>query len=86
MRPTVLDRPLQLEHFELANRNVADGQVRIERQRRLVAELQQAGRDADQALVLLSELHKSLALHIQRRDRVLCELGMTLGALARVDK
>jgi hypothetical protein len=75
MHPMFLDRPFQLEHLELTNRNVADGHVRIERQRRLVANLQQAGRDADQALILLSELQKSLALHIQRRDRILCEQG-----------
>ena len=76
MHPMILDRPLQLEYLELTNRHVAEGQKRIERQRGFVVRLQEAGRDADQALILLSEFQQSLALHIQRRNRILSDLGM----------
>jgi hypothetical protein len=77
MQQTILDRGLGLEHLELANRHVAAGQERLERQRRLVARLQDAGRDTDQALVFLSELEQTLALFTQTRNRLLSDLGMT---------
>jgi hypothetical protein len=76
MRPIFIDRRHTQEYLELTNRHVVECEKRIERQRRLAAKLQRGGRDAGQALTLLCELQKSLALHIQRRDRMLCELGM----------
>jgi hypothetical protein len=77
MQQSILDRGLELEHLELANRHMAEGQERFERQRRLVARLQEAGRDTKQALILLSELEQTLALFTQTRDRILGNLGMT---------
>lgn len=76
MDRTTLGPALELEHLELANRHVAEGQERIERQRRLVARLQKVGGDTDQALVLLYEFEQTLALHVQSRNLILGNLGM----------
>jgi hypothetical protein len=64
-----------LEHLAEAQQHVAQGQERIQKQRAIIADLERDGHDTGQASALLKTLLNIQALHEQRRDRALRELG-----------
>ena len=69
------DRATALRGLERANRQVAEGCRRVERQAALTVDLERDGHDTVQAKELLEQLKTTLALQIEHRDRILQELG-----------
>jgi uncharacterized membrane protein len=74
---SALDTEKFREHLALANKHVAQGRQRVERQAALFAKLESGGHDITQAKALLEQLRHTLALQIETRDRILRELGET---------
>jgi hypothetical protein len=70
----IIDRALAREHLELAERHVAEGQLRVIAQLALVAKLERRGLKIKEANTLLHRLEETLALHVQHRDRIAQEL------------
>ena len=69
-----MDRAILLDHLALAERHVAEGDRHLMRQREIVAEIEEAGRDSALARGLLLTFEGSQATHIADRDRLLREL------------
>ena len=69
-----MKRQLLEEHMAMSDRHVALGAQHIERQRKLVAELERDGHDTALAKWLLRQLEELQVLHIQTRDRLREEL------------
>ena len=65
MNRAVIERQL-----EIVERHVALGAARIERQRELIAELEQNGEDAGEARLLLSGFEDLHRLHLAECDRL----------------
>jgi hypothetical protein len=63
------------EHLALAREHIEQGEKSIERQRRVVADLQNDGHAASQACKLLTQFQELQALHIADRDRLERELA-----------
>jgi len=63
------------ERLAQAERHVAEGEVHISRQRRIVTELEGNGHDTGMATRLLRSFEESQAFHIEHRDRLRRELG-----------
>ncbi|MBV8795348.1 MAG: hypothetical protein JO136_10485 [Hyphomicrobiales bacterium] len=72
---SAIDREIVLQHLELANKHVAEGQKRIDAQLALVARLARDGHDTAQAQSLLRQFEETLALQLETRDRIVQELG-----------
>jgi len=69
-----VDRATLSEHLAQAERQVAEGVLRIARQREVVADLERTGLDTKEARTLLAELQSLQALHVADRDRLKQEL------------
>jgi hypothetical protein len=63
------------ERLAQAQTRVAKGARRVERQRRIVAELEDHNRSADVAKSLLAHLENLQVLHVASRDRLLKDWG-----------
>jgi len=70
-----MDRQMLAQHLLPAEARVANGDWRVEKQRRLIARLERDGQDTSEARMLLAELEETRKLHIAGRDRLLRELG-----------
>jgi hypothetical protein len=68
-RPRI-DPEQTIAHLEQAERHVREGSLRLERQRALLAELEEAGHPTDQAKILLEEFELALASQVDNRDRL----------------
>ena len=64
-------------HLAQAERHVAEGMDHVARQREIVAELANDGRDLRSAQALLVQFETMLADHIADRDRMRMELAAT---------
>ena len=69
-----MDRALIVQHLAQAERHIASGQQRIERQRQIIGELECDGRDLATAKHLLAQFEETQLLHIKDRDRLKKEL------------
>jgi hypothetical protein len=63
-------------HMDLAERRVAEGLAQIEKQRRLIQELEVHGGDVTRAQALLATLFESQARYEGHRDRLRQEADM----------
>jgi hypothetical protein len=71
---SLVDREMAINHLKLAEKQVIEGQRRVDAQLALVAKLERDGhsvREADRLLRLFEQL---LALQVQRRDLIAKEL------------
>jgi hypothetical protein len=66
------------ERFAQAHGRVAKGARRVERQRRIVAQLEASDRNTDLAKRLLVHLETLQVLHVASRDRLLRDWGRHL--------
>jgi hypothetical protein len=69
-----MDPKLLRDHLALAERHAAEGEDHIERQRRILAELERDGHDTALARKLLATLEATQAQHVANRDRLRREL------------
>jgi hypothetical protein len=69
-----MERAKITEHLALAERHVAEGQQRIERQRQIIHELRGNGRDFATAVTMLTQFEELQSFHIRDRDRLRIEL------------
>ena len=69
-----MDRVMQLQHLEEAERHIALGKQHIADQEQIVADLLRLGQDTTEARKLLDNFYTSQALHIEHRERILKEL------------
>jgi hypothetical protein len=72
----VVDREEWQIHTDLAERFVAEGLAQIERQRRLIQELERNGGDATRTRAFLTTLLESQLRYEQHRDRLRQEAGL----------
>lgn len=77
-----MDRTTIVDHLEMAERHVREGQGHVERQRVLVSELGRDGHDTVRAVELLQQFEELQALHIADRDRLRGELATLDGSLS----
>ena len=70
----IIDRALAREHLELAERHVAEGQLRVIAQLALVAKLERRGSKSRRPTRCFTSSKRLLALHVQHRDRLAQEL------------
>jgi len=61
---------MTVRHLALAERHVAEGRLRIARQREIVLELQSDGRDLATAKALLAQFEVTQSLHMQDHQRI----------------
>jgi hypothetical protein len=62
------------QHLELAAAHLAATQRQIDRQRRIILDLEGAGRDTTEVRELLTELETAQALHITHQEKILSVL------------
>jgi hypothetical protein len=72
----VVDREEWQIHRDLAERFVAEGLAQIEKQRRLIQDLEGNGRDATSAQAFLATLLESHGRYERHRDRLKQEAGL----------
>jgi hypothetical protein len=65
-----MDQALQ-QHLAQTERHIARGEVHLARQRALIAELDRAGHDTEEARAILDSLMETQVLHEQDRERLL---------------
>ena len=65
-----------LEQLANAERQVSEGQSRIDRQRQIIAELERDGQLSWDTAELLRRLEVLQAIHVAHRDRLRKELGL----------
>ena len=74
-----MDRTVLLATLETANRHIAEGERHIERQREIVARLEQQGRGASRTATVARELLHSMQrvqrAHLSHRDQLKAELA-----------
>jgi len=74
-----MDRTVLLATLETANRHIAEGERHIERQREIVARLEQQGRGASRTATVARELLHSMQrvqrAHLSHRDQLRAELA-----------
>ena len=70
-----MDRAMLERHLAQAERHIAEGTVHVGRQREIVVELANDGRDLESAQALLVQFQTMLAHHIADRDRIRAELS-----------
>jgi hypothetical protein len=76
MTEYAMDREEWQIHMDLAERRVAEGLAQIERQQRLIQDLEGNGGDATRAQALLTSLLESQGRYEQHRDRLQRELAL----------
>ena len=74
-----MDRHMVLDHLALAERHIAEGKIIIDRQRNLIAHLEQGGHDTALSRELLSQFFHTQKSHEEDRERLRRELAK-LGA------
>jgi len=70
-----IDEATLHEHLERSHRNVAEGQLHIQRQREVIRRLERSGYDSRRAHWLLGTFEDLLRLHVQDRDRLVRDLA-----------
>jgi hypothetical protein len=70
-----MDREERQIHIDMAERFVAEGLAQIEKQRRLIQELEGNGREATRAQAFLATLLESQGTYERHRDRLRQEAG-----------
>jgi hypothetical protein len=66
-----MDQGALQHHLAQAERHIARGVVHLARQRELIAELDRAGHDTEEARAILDTLMETQVLHLQDRDFLL---------------
>jgi hypothetical protein len=69
-----MDRKLEQRHLQEAERHVAQGLEHIDKERRIIAELDRDGHDTSTARELLKTLEQSQRMHEEHRDHIKAEL------------
>jgi hypothetical protein len=69
-----MDREQLLQHLAQAEDHVATGIEHIERQQKVIAELERDGHDLTQAKALLDQFEQLQQMHVADRDRLLRNL------------
>jgi hypothetical protein len=67
---SLIDPAVARKHLELAEKHIAEGQLRVAAQLELVARLQRHGHETQEAKTLLHLLEQILALEVRTRDRL----------------
>ena len=67
-----MDQGTLQQHLAQAERHIARGVVHLARQRELIAKLDRAGHDTEEARTILDSLMETQVLHEQDRERLLC--------------
>lgn len=70
-----MNRTILIAHFEQAERHVREGRQHIDRQRRVVAELERDGHPSEMSRELLDTFEQLQAQHVADRDRLAAELA-----------
>jgi hypothetical protein len=70
-----MNRDLLKDHLAQAERRIAEGRDHVERQRQIVEEVVRGGEDARRSTALLELFEKTLAAHVEERDRLRNELA-----------
>ena len=78
------DNALQCEHLELAERQVTDGRLHVQRQRAVIRRLEHSGYDSREAHWLLGTIEGLLRMHVRERDRLRELAGMQAETLSGV--
>ena len=73
--PSVMGREGLLEHLAMSERHVATGTAIIEKQKRLILELERDGHDTSRSRDLLHQFEEIQQLHIADRARLVAELA-----------
>jgi hypothetical protein len=60
-----------LDHLAMAERHIAEGKLRIERQQHLIVELERDSHDVKEASTIVGRMEQTQALHLEDRDRIL---------------
>ena len=66
-----MDRKIELAHFAIAEKAVADGEHHIEREEQMLADLDRAGHDTKQARETLAIFQRMQAEHVAHRNLLL---------------
>jgi hypothetical protein len=66
-----MDRWALLQHLAQAERHIAEGVVHLARQRALIAALDRAGHDSEEARAILDTLMETQIIHEQDHERLL---------------
>ena len=69
---------MEIRHLAVADRNIADGEARIQRQLALVNRLKVRGRDTGAAEILLGLLRQTLTAWNRERDLIVAALNSEL--------
>ena len=69
-----MDRQMEGRHLLVADRNIAAGEARVERQMALIGMLELRGADTDTAEAFLTLLRQTLAGWNRERDMILAAL------------
>jgi hypothetical protein len=69
-----MDKATTESTLEMVQRHVVEGERIIDRQRRLIAQMETLGRDVSRSKELLRSFEESQRLHVADRDRLLREL------------
>jgi hypothetical protein len=69
-----MSHEMELRHLELANRHIAEGELRIAEQRARIARLERDGRDKTASIKLLNIFEETLELMMRHRDLILREI------------
>lgn len=77
-----MDRKMELDHLAVAERAVALGERHIEREERMIADLDRDGHDTTQARALLATYRLTQAEHVAHRNRLLRMLQQRNGSSA----
>jgi hypothetical protein len=70
-----MDRQIVVDHLALAERHIAEGEITIERQQTLIANLEQGGHDTTLPQELLSQFLDTQRSHEEDRERLRRELA-----------
>lgn len=69
-----MDRPMEERHLAIADRIIAEGEARVERQLALIERLDARGADTSKAKAFLSLLRETLAGWDRQRDQIVAAL------------
>lgn len=70
-----MDRRMEIRHLALADRNIAEGEARVDQQVELIGRLKLRGANTDTAEEFLILLRQTLAGWNRERDMIVLELG-----------
>lgn len=74
MHDVDMDRAMETRHLAVADRNIAQGEARIEQQLALIGRLKERGANTDTADDFLALLRQTLAGWNRERDMIVVEL------------